>query len=383
MTSVEIIDDLGSAEALAPAWDELAVANSLPLCAPAWMLAWWRHVAPSGSSLRIVALRDGSETFAIAPWFVQTDAAGRIDLRFLGAELSDRVDILCSPGREREAATTLRRAIASLRPRPHLVAFEAVPMDSGWTTRLASGLSGRMQLSHYRNSARPAPYVTLPRGNPEQWLAGRSSKFSKHMRRQRRLLEQRGGVVRHVSEQSEVRRMLNAMLRLHAERWDGRETSGLARPGLLEMLCDASLALGTDRLRLWTVELDGEPISVQLFLAGGAQVKFWNGGWSERHADLQPSMLTILSALEDAISRGEQRLDMGAGIHPYKLRFADGQDTLAWEGVILRGRRWPRTRAEFVPMTLRYRAKRLVGHLPKPLHNRAEAIWKARGRTAA
>jgi CelD/BcsL family acetyltransferase involved in cellulose biosynthesis len=146
------------------------------------------------------------------------------------------------------------------------------------------------------------------------------------------------------------------------------------------MLCEAASVLGTDRLRLWTAEIDGEFISVQLFIAAGGEVKYWNGGWSEEHADLKPSMLTILAALENAISRGERRLDLGAGTHPYKLRFANSQDTLAWGGVIVRGRRWPRTRLEFMPMALRYRGRRLVRVLPKPITDRVEVMVRARRR---
>src|SRR5665811_2037388 len=107
MTSAEVIEDLGAAEALAPEWDDLAVALSLPLCAPGWMLAWWRNVAPPSSELRIVAVRDGAQLLAVAPWFVQAGEAGRTDVRFLGAELSDRVDVLCLPGHEREVALSL------------------------------------------------------------------------------------------------------------------------------------------------------------------------------------------------------------------------------------------------------------------------------------
>jgi CelD/BcsL family acetyltransferase involved in cellulose biosynthesis len=376
MASVEVIQDLSAAEALAPAWDELAVASSLPLCAPGWMLAWWRHLAPPGAGLRIVAVRDGEELIAIAPWFVQHSDRGRVDVRFLGAQLSDRVDILCRSGEEREVARALRGALATLRPRPHLVAFEAVPAGSLWTRRLAGGWSGRLRYGRYRNSAYPAPAVTLPSGPPEAWLAGRSSNFRGQMGRLRRRLEKQGGAVRQISDPAEVAGAISTLLELHASRWEGRADSGLTRPGVGEHLRDAAAALGPDRLRLWAAEVEGELISVQLFLAAGSEVKYWNGGWSEARADLKPSMLTILAALEDAIARGEQRLDLGVGSHPYKLRFANSEDTLTWGGVVVRGRRWPRTRAELAPLVLRYRGKQLVRALPSPLTERVEALVK-------
>ncbi len=375
MLDVDIIDDLEAAGSLAPAWDELAVREGLPLCAPGWMLAWWRRMAPSAGELRIVVVRDRDGVIALAPWFADRGPGARVDLRFLGAEISDRVDILCVPGREREARGELLRAIWRMRPRPDLIAFEAVPASSGWTRLLARG---DLRLTRYRNSLLPAPSVTLPGGPPEAWLAGRSSNFRGQMRRMRRRLAERGGQVRQIVDPGEVGRALDALLALHAARWEGRAPSRLTRPDVRELLHEAAAALGPDRLRLWAAEIAGELISVQLFHAAGGEIKYWNGGWMEEHADVKPTMLTILAALEDGIARGERRLDLGAGTHPYKMRFADGDDPLTWGGLIVRNRRWPRTRAEMMPQVLRYRAKRAVLAMPAPLTDRVEAAVRSR-----
>jgi CelD/BcsL family acetyltransferase involved in cellulose biosynthesis len=362
MLEVEVIDDLTAARSLAPAWDALAVEQALPLCAPGWMLAWWQHLAPAGSKLRIVALHDGEQLVALAPWFAGRGPSGRVDVRFLGAEISDRVDILCLPGREDEARNGLLGAISRMRPRPDLIAFEAVPLRSQWTSRLAARSP---RLTRYRNSLLPAPSVTLPSGEPEAWLAGRSSNFRSQMRRMRRRLAERGGRVRQIVDPGEVGPALDALLSLHAARWEDRAPSHLTAPGVSELLHEAAGARGP------------APISVQLFQAAGGQIKYWNGGWMEAHAALKPTMLTILAALEDGIARGEHAIDLGAGTHPYKLRFADGDDPLTWGGLILRNGRWPRTRAELAPRVLRYRAKRAVLALPAPVTERIEAAVSA------
>jgi CelD/BcsL family acetyltransferase involved in cellulose biosynthesis len=381
MSRLQLIEDLDAAEQIAPAWDELARSCALPLCAPGWMLAWWRNVAPPGSLLRIAAVHDDAgELIGVAPWFAGTGPHGRMDVRFLGAELSDRVDVLCRPGCEREVAGALRSALREMQPRPDLVAFEAVPAASRWTRRLAEGARGRLTFAPYRNSTYPAPAVTLPEGPPGSWLAGRSSNFRSQMGRMRRRLESRGGAVRALHNPDEVQSALGSLLALHAARWRGRsEDSNLLRDGVAGLLAAAAAALGPERLRLFAVDVGGELVSVQLFLAAGGEVKYWNGGWSEEHADVKPSMLTILAALEDAIARGERRLDLGVGTHEYKLRFADSEDMLTWGGVIVRNRRWARTRAELAPRVLRYRAKRLVAALPRPAAERVEAALRSRG----
>jgi CelD/BcsL family acetyltransferase involved in cellulose biosynthesis len=171
---------------------------------------------------------------------------------------------------------------------------------------------------------------------------------------------------------------IDALLSLHRARWEGRGESKLTDPGVASLLREAAAALGPDRLRVWVAEIDGQAISAQLFLAAGGELKYWNGGWSEEHADLKPSMLTILAALEDAIARGERRLDLGVGEHPYKLRFADSSDTLTWGGLIVRNRRWLRTRAELTPRIARYRAKQVVQRMPGGVRARVEALVRGR-----
>jgi CelD/BcsL family acetyltransferase involved in cellulose biosynthesis len=209
-------------------------------------------------------------------------------------------------------------------------------------------------------------------------MSSRSSNFRGQMRRMGRRLESRGGRVRQITAPEETGPALEALLRMHAARWKDRAPSGLTRPGVREWLSEAAAMLGPDRLRLWAAEVEDELISVQLFQAAGGEVKYWNGGWSEQHADVKPTMLTILAAIEDGIGRGERRLDLGAGTHDYKMRFADGEDPLAWGGLIVRNRRWPRTRAELAPRVLRFRAKRLVRSLPEPLAGRIEGSARAR-----
>jgi len=370
---MEIVDTLDGAEPLLGVWDGLAVRAGLPLCAPGWMLTWWQRMAPPESELRILALREGEQLVALAPWFAHRGEGARRDLRFLGAELSDRVDVLCAAGREHEAAAALRSGILELGP--DLVSFEAVPEGSPWTREL-SGL----RLARYENSVIVAPTVTLPADGEgfEGWMASRSSNFRSQMRRMRRRVGERGGTVRQIVDTEEIGPALDAMLALHANRWEGRASSQLTQPGVREWLGEAAASLGPDRLRLWAVEVEGELVSVQLFQAAGGELKYWNGGWSEQHADVKPTMLTILAAIEDAIGRGERRLDLGAGTHDYKMRFADGADPLSWGGLILRNRRWPRTRAELASRVLRFRAKRIVRSLPEPVTRRIERTARAR-----
>ena len=88
----------------------------------------WR---PAGSELRIIAVRDGER--AAWRWRPGSCGAARGGASTC-ASWAQRSPTawMCSAGagREREAAPAIRRAIASVRPRPDLIAFEAVPASS-------------------------------------------------------------------------------------------------------------------------------------------------------------------------------------------------------------------------------------------------------------
>jgi CelD/BcsL family acetyltransferase involved in cellulose biosynthesis len=90
---------------------------------------------------------------------------------------------------------------------------------------------------------------------------------------------------------------------------------------------------------------------VQVFVAAGGEVANWNGGWDERHARVQPPLLALLAAMDDAAARGEHRIDMGGGDDHYKQRFADDSLALEIASTVLlpAGVRTPLTRLELVP----------------------------------
>jgi len=119
-------------------WDALAVAARQPLGAPGWLLPWWRHAAPEGALLRTLVLEDDDGSLAgIAPFYADPGKAGRWDYRLLGAPLTQRRELLALRGREQELASETAAMIARGRPRPAVVALEAVAEQSRWPELLA------------------------------------------------------------------------------------------------------------------------------------------------------------------------------------------------------------------------------------------------------
>jgi CelD/BcsL family acetyltransferase involved in cellulose biosynthesis len=355
----ELITDLDGLQALAPAWDALAVACGRPLTTPAWMLGAWRHLPPPNAELRAVAVREGGELIALAPFYVERKGAARVDLRLLLGGMMPRIGPLALPGREWEAAAPIAAALAGAQPRADVLALESTPLASQWPAALADCWPGPLRPSTRRYFVQSAPFVSLAAGSLDGWFAGKSSHFRKRMKRLRRAFAEAGGTAR-ASTQATVRDDVAAFMRLHAGRWEGKgESAIVARQAELTVLYEeiARAHLDSGRFRLYLLELDGEPIAAELFAAAGGELVSINGGFDERHAKLGPSHLTIMHAMEEAFAHGDTRLDLGPGDQHFKQRFGDGDDPVCWTLLIVPRPRMPLTLARVTPTLARVRTR--------------------------
>ena len=349
----KLITECSELEAVGTRWDELAVTNRLPLMAPACVMAWWRHLAPPRAEPRTIVVHDGGDLVGIAPFYVDlAKPAGRVDLRLPGIELTGRLAPLATPGRERDVADAVARTLADSEPSLDLLALEGVPRSSPWPAALRECWPGRFAPIVLRYQTQECPTVSLNGGSFEAWMAAKSSNFRGQMRRLRRRFETAGGTIR-TSTPDTLRSDIDAFMRLHTERWECRGESQLVSMSdrLPAMLEDLGRGLPRDeRFRLILLEVEGEPISAQLFLAAGGHVLYVNGGWDERFAKLKPSMLGILAMIERAFERGERDVDLGLGSQSYKLRFADDDYRVVWMILMPVGARLPMTGLRTAPM---------------------------------
>jgi CelD/BcsL family acetyltransferase involved in cellulose biosynthesis len=363
----QLVTTQDALEPLSAEWDGLAVACDRPQMAPGFVLPWWRHIAGPEARPRLVAIRNGERLVGIAPFYVDPSARrARIDYRLPGIELCGGITPLAEPGREWEVAAEIGAALARATPRPDLVALEGVPIATPWAVALRDRWPAARRPTLRQYHLHGCPLVTLREPSFDAWLAGKSANFRSQMRGLRRKFAAAGGTSR-LATQTTLDEDVAALARLHAQRWEHRGRSNLVGLGtrLTAMLSDAGrILLPAGRFRLRVLELDGEPISAQLFLAAGRTVLYVNGGWDDRHAKLKPSMLGLLDTVEETFATGEQRIDLGVGEQPYKQRFADGNDPICWSILIPPSRRRALTRARIAPMlvahSLREAAKRTL-----------------------
>lgn len=366
-------------EELAPfirPWDELAQQRALPYCSPYWLLPWWKHVAPSKASLHVIAVWEGSELAAIAPFFALAARTGGADYHLLGHKTSPRVEPLCTEGFELAAARLFAEALCRESPRARQVCFGGIPSTSNWPRLLADAWPDARPWIH-TELLRPAPTVTLGAQSYDEWLAGKSKNFRQQMRRSRRKLDERQAVARLPQSETESKQRLADFARLHRARWDARGGSRVLNRRVEDMLAEvAEIMPAGGRFRLWTIEASAQTISAHIFVAAGGEVSYWLGGFDDAWAPHHPSLLTIAAALEHSLQAGDRRLDLNSGAQPYKYRFADGEDQLVWMQLVPHGRTSLVTSARLI---LRDLVRKAYTRLSGPTRARIKrALWALR-----
>jgi CelD/BcsL family acetyltransferase involved in cellulose biosynthesis len=343
----DLVTELSELDDLHDRWDELAVENRLPMMSPACVTAWWRHLAPATAKPRVVVVTDSHGLVGIAPFFLEVGKRPRrLDYRLPGIELSARLAPLATQAHEAAVAEEVGRTLADCDPPADLIVLEGMPLASTWGFSLRDRWPSRPRPASSRYNTLGSPTVSLHAESFEAWLGAKSANFRGQMRRMRRQFQAAGGTTR-ASVPETLSSDIEVLMRLHAARWEGRGSSNFVALGesLPAMLGDIGRALlaRDGRFRLQLLEIESEPISAQLFMAAGGHVLYVNGGWDERFARLKPPMLAILSAIEDAFDRNDRRVDLGIGVRPYKLRFADGDEPVGWTLLMPIGARLPLT----------------------------------------
>jgi CelD/BcsL family acetyltransferase involved in cellulose biosynthesis len=349
---VSIIDRESDLSEIQEMWDGLAIATGRPFCSPAWMLAWWRHMRPRRSGLRVVVVREGAELLGVVPLW-----AARADRRFsryevLSAGICSPVGPLARSGREDEVVAVMASNLQRARPFPLAIRLSDQAEEGSLPEKLIACWPGRGAWSHATPSI-PVPVVSLGGLDFDQWLAGRRAKFRQEAARRRRHLEQAGARFS-LADTGGFDLALKAFFRLH-ERRQGPSKSKILQPGIEAMLKDAGATLvEKGRLRVFTIDCGGKAVAASVLLAAGDRVSGWSAGFDIDWGKYAPSVQLMLYAIADAIDRGEATMSLGPGASDYKLRVADRAESVATVTLVPRGRRYLLARMGSGPYQLRW-----------------------------
>ncbi len=294
-------------------WARLAEAAGHPFGTWEWVTAWWRWFG-NGRPLYTFACRDDDgQVIAILPLYVAMTRPVRV-ARFLG--YADLHSPLCAAEHRATAAAALLRCVHTGNGGCPIVLAEKLPGGQGW-----GDLLGGTQMASHSD-----PYMPLGL-SWEDFLASRSQSFRSSVRRRERALTKSFELTyRLADDPARLDEDLDTLYRLHAERW-GDATTGVfgGDRGLMHReLAFEALAQGW--LRLWLLELDGEPAAAYYGWRYGGSEWGMQGGRDPRFVKQSVGAALLAHVIRDACDDGVSVFRFLAGGESYKSGWTDLDD---------------------------------------------------------
>ncbi|MGH9432776.1 MAG: GNAT family N-acetyltransferase [Terriglobia bacterium] len=320
---IRTYSSLASLESLRGPWEDLlsGFPSATIFSTWEWLAPWWRAFG-NGQQLRVLGFFDsGQRLVALAPLSATTQRIpGAFKLKLLqlmgdGSSDSDNLDLPVLPGYEPAFAGTLL----------DLLQTDSIPWDVCYLNTLPSGSpAGNALLADLKRRGWPAfthhipcSAIELP-GSWEGYLKQLSSKERGKVGIRTRKLEKLYQVqYLKCAHQGELPGFLEALFRLHQERWEplgerGSFGDAARRQFYYEMSC---LLLARDGLEFWLLHLDGKPVAAQFGFRHGDTVFSLQEGFDPAHSADSVGYVLRAHVLKQLIDRGTRRYDFlgGAG----------------------------------------------------------------------
>ena len=367
-TQTEILVRREQLDGITAEWRALAESRGNGFVSPEWFFAWMSHYGSRAKpAVTVTRAADGS-LVGLLP-LVQERVGPVRAARFAGDNLGDLFHPVAALEDELEVAAAGCAALAAGLGGSALV-FRHVPASANWPEQ---GLrSGYSPAASYRRGV--LPFIDLDGLSWDQYLGARSRNFRSQVRRKMRGLD-RGGEVRFrlTADESEVAADVETLFRLHDERWSGRGGSSSSTERSRAFHREfATAALAAGWLRLWSLEVDGEPVAAWYGWRLGDRYSYYQAGFSSRWADRSVGFVLLAHTIRAAIEEGACEYDLLLGEDEYKSRFATGErrveTMVASRGAAaavakLEGALW-RTRDRLAPST-QDRVTRVYLRLPR------------------
>ncbi|GAB4272894.1 MAG: hypothetical protein Kow0092_28070 [Deferrisomatales bacterium] len=278
-----------------------------PFILPPWLESWWGAFG-GGARPWLRSVREGDRLLGVLPFVVRGDRAG-----FLGGpDLCDYQDVPAVPGREGDVLAAAGAELA--RQGVRVLELDSVHERSG-------ALKGLTDPSFPWPVEIERVGVTVELELPPTWedyLAALAKKERHELRRKLRRLHGAGtAAFRRVARPGPGD--VEAFLRLfRASREDKAAFLEPRREGFFRTLIARAAEAGL--LRLFFLELEGQPAAAVLCFEHAGTVYLYNNGYDPEWGRLSVGLLSKVCSVRDAIERGLARYDFLRGAEPYKMR---------------------------------------------------------------
>jgi CelD/BcsL family acetyltransferase involved in cellulose biosynthesis len=312
---LEPLDDL---EARREEWARLAERSRNVFATWEWISTWWRHFG-GGRRLLLSGCRsrDG-RLVAIYPLYLWSARPLRI-VRFVGHGPGDQLGPICAVRDRPIAGRALRGFLAENSSHWDVFLGEQLPGDEDW-----SALLGAKSLRREGN-----PVLRFEGRSWEEMLSLWSSRLRRKVRYEdRRLSRDHELVYRLADDPSLLQEDLDTLFALHLSRWGSSVFTGV-RAAFHRDFAGQALARGW--LRLWFLELDGNPVAAWYgFRYSGTECHYQGGrdpAWERASVGSVLLVHSIREALQDGVD--EYRFLRGGDEYKYRISNADpGLETI-------------------------------------------------------
>ena len=327
---VDVVDSNWGLTMLRPQWNALLRASAAdgPFLTWEWMHAWWTHLA-GDSVLRIVAVRDGDDLIAIAPFRVVPHPMpwfSRVEFLATGHAGSDYLDLVVRDGREDDAIGAIARILTTQRMTLRLIRLPECSLGARLAERLAD--------QGWVSSSLPdgvCPRIPLAGHTWDSYLATLGSAHRANVRRRLRNIEQQFQVRFELVTDSAVRgRALEALAGFHQQRFRQQGGSSAFFTADVRAFQEEATRRALDRgwLRMYVLWLNGEIAAVMYGFFYNRQFYFYQHGFDERHSRHSIGLVLMALSIRAAIDEGAEAFDLLWGTEGYKSLWARESRTL-------------------------------------------------------
>jgi CelD/BcsL family acetyltransferase involved in cellulose biosynthesis len=306
--SFERLEDLDAARS---DWTVLAERSGSIFSTWEWMSTWWRHFG-GDRRLILTACRDQHRRrIAILPLCLTSGRSLRT-LRFIGHGPADQLGPVCAPADRGKAARGLLWTLQQ--PHCHWDVFlaETLPAQDGWLAVLGGSVRRRES----------SPVLDIEGLDWQGFVTGQSANFRQQLRRRERKLAREHELhFRLADDPARIDDDLESLFRLHGARWTHERSpafTGARRAFHREF---ARLALERGWLRLWIMDVDGEPVAAwHGFRFAGAE-SYYQAGRDPAWDGYSVGFVMLVHSIRAAMNDGMREYRFLRGAEPYKARF--------------------------------------------------------------
>ena len=315
MSVFEIIEDLPRLEAIVPAWCALAeaVPTATPFQLPPWQLTWWRYFG--SGELRVFAWWKENALVGLVPSFLHK-WEGRRQLTLIGTGISDYLEPLLLP-QAPQGLPQLRTYLQS---------------NTDW------------DLCHWQDLVADTPLHLLGGnlvedtictevpllGTFENFWQSRPKDLRRNLRRYSERATATAPVTLHVSSQADDE-LLDALIHLHATRWEKRGESGtIAANHSADFLRDVAHQFAAHQmLRIFTVRFGGTVAALVLTFLHRNTVYSYISAFDPTHEILGFGRMLLYESFRYSFQqhyrawnfcRGDERYKFSWGASPIEKR---------------------------------------------------------------